>query len=692
MPLPTRILIGPWLADPAANELVRDGDAVRVEPKMMEVLVVLAEHPGETVLRDDLLERVWPGVVVTDDALSGTISKLRRVLGDDARNPSFIETIPRTGYRLVAPVAPAEAPPPARPSASPAAPPQRTRRATLVAAGVGAAALLLALLLWARRGPLPEPPLVARPVTHSAGVERYPALDASGERLAFSARARDSTFYHLFVQSLTAETPTRLTDARADDLQPVWSPDGQTLAFLRCRALRCEVYTVPVLGGAPRRAAETSVSPYGLAWAPDGAAIVVDRDTTTAPYRLVRLDLATGERRPLTDPQDGALGDLAPALGPDGTVAFVRHSASGTEDLYLLPPDSTEPVRLTEEEGRIRGFAWEPNGHSLLVAMRRDGPAALWRVPTDGGPLERAALPALRDPGGLAVRADRLVVETWTVEVNLWEATGNDEGSFTTRPLVMSSAADRSPALSPDGDRLAFISDRSGTPELWVARRDGSAPLRLTDFGGAGLEAPAWLGERIAFEVQRDGMASIYTVGADGGTPQPLTDSAGYDVVPRPSRDGRWLYFGSDRSGDWQAWRVPTEGGAPEQVTSDGGFAAMESPDGRTLYFTRYFEPGLWAMPTEGGPTQLVTDRIGALDWGNWAVTDAGLFWVDREDDGARVLRMNLDTNTVAEAIDAGDVPVREVGLTATADGHSLVLAHTERVESDLVLLAPVAD
>jgi hypothetical protein len=97
-------------------------------------------------------------------------------------------------------------------------------------------------------------------------------------------------------------------------------------------------------------------------------------------------------------------------------------------------------------------------------------------------------------------------------------------------------------------------------------------------------------------------------------------------------------------------------------------------------------------MPTEGGPTQLVTDRIGALDWGNWVVTDAGLFWVDRDGDGARVLRMSLDTGTTSEAFRAGDVPVREVGLTATADGRSFVLAHTERVESDLVLLAPVAD
>ncbi len=684
MPSP-RLKIGAWLADTAANELVRDGEAVRVEPKMMEVLVALAERPGEAVSRDDLLERIWPGTVVTDDALSGTVSKLRRVLGDDSRNPAYIETIPRTGYRLVAPVT--EATPTPHPIATP---PTVSRGFLVLAFGLSALAVMVALVLFLQRAPTPEPTASVRPITRAAGIERYPALDPSGQRLAFAARDRDSMFYHLFVQHLDAESPLQLTDARANDILPVWRPDGQALAFLRCVDLRCGVYTLPVPGGTPRRRTETTVSPYGLAWAPDAdAVIVVDRDTVTAPYQLLRLNLATGERQVLTTPPDGALGDLIPAAAPDGSLAFVRHSQSGVENLYLLPPDRTTSFQLTDEEGRIRGFGWAGDHQSLLFSARREGAINLWRVPRDGDPIERAALPALRDPGSLTTHTDRAVIESWTLEVNLWEATPIDSGDFGTRPLVVSTAADREPALSPDGSRLAFISDRSGTNELWVTRRDGSEPLRLTDFGGAGLGAPAWFpdGRRIAFEVQRDGHAAIYTVESEGGTLQPLTDAEGYDVAPRPSRDGYWVYFGSDRTGTWQVWKVPTEGGPPVQVTTDKGFAAMESPDGATLYFTRYFEPGLWARPVEGGPVRLVTDRLSALDWGNWAATEAGLFWVDRTEAEARVLRLDPETETLSVAFDASNVPLREVGLTATPDGRTLVVARTERIESDLVLI-----
>lgn len=96
--------IGEWSADPATNALCRAGDTVRIEPKAMEVLVVLARHAGEVVSREQLFAAVWPGVVVGDEALTQSVIKLRRALGDNPRAPSYIETISKRGYRLVAPV------------------------------------------------------------------------------------------------------------------------------------------------------------------------------------------------------------------------------------------------------------------------------------------------------------------------------------------------------------------------------------------------------------------------------------------------------------------------------------------------------------------------------------------------------------------------------------------------------------
>jgi len=96
--------VGAWLVSPALDELQRGAERVRLEPKAMEVLVFLARRPGQPVSRKELLSGVWPSVLVGDDALTQAVAKLRKALVDDARSPSYIETISKRGYRLVAPV------------------------------------------------------------------------------------------------------------------------------------------------------------------------------------------------------------------------------------------------------------------------------------------------------------------------------------------------------------------------------------------------------------------------------------------------------------------------------------------------------------------------------------------------------------------------------------------------------------
>lgn len=98
--------VGPWLVKPSLNVISRNGTTLRLEPRVMEVLVCLAEHADETLSKESLLQTIWPNTFVTDDALKHCISELRRVFEDDAREPQVIQTIPKRGYRLIAPVQP----------------------------------------------------------------------------------------------------------------------------------------------------------------------------------------------------------------------------------------------------------------------------------------------------------------------------------------------------------------------------------------------------------------------------------------------------------------------------------------------------------------------------------------------------------------------------------------------------------
>jgi Tol biopolymer transport system component len=146
-------------------------------------------------------------------------------------------------------------------------------------------------------------------------------------------------------------------------------------------------------------------------------------------------------------------------------------------------------------------------------------------------------------------------------------------------------------AFSPDGRRIAFESTRSGRSEAWLSDADGTRPMQLTDGPGSWQGSPRWSpdGERIAFDSQaKDGHQDIWTVAVKGGAPRRLTLDTADEHTPTWSRDGRFVYFTSNRTGRRDTWRIPADGGAEERVTHQGiDSLSVESIDGRSLYFTR---------------------------------------------------------------------------------------------------------
>src|ERR1700732_5317642 len=105
-PTTTLLRIGAWSVHPASGQISRDGETARVEARTMRLLVCLAEHAGDVVSIDDLLNQVWSDVTVAPDSVYQAVTSLRRLLGDDPKQPAYIATVPRLGYRMVATVSP----------------------------------------------------------------------------------------------------------------------------------------------------------------------------------------------------------------------------------------------------------------------------------------------------------------------------------------------------------------------------------------------------------------------------------------------------------------------------------------------------------------------------------------------------------------------------------------------------------
>ena len=148
---PSGFRLADWEVDPPTNRVIRGEEEVKLEPKVMAVLVYLASRPGETVSRHALESAVWTGTVVSYDAVTGAIQKLRKVFGDDRANPRFIETLSKKGYRLVAPVSPRESPPHSRssqPTKDRGVSERRSHRAALFAVAAIVGLIIATTLVW----------------------------------------------------------------------------------------------------------------------------------------------------------------------------------------------------------------------------------------------------------------------------------------------------------------------------------------------------------------------------------------------------------------------------------------------------------------------------------------------------------------------------------------------------------------
>jgi dipeptidyl aminopeptidase/acylaminoacyl peptidase len=213
--------------------------------------------------------------------------------------------------------------------------------------------------------------------------------------------------------------------------------------------------------------------------------------------------------------------------------------------------------------------------------------------------------------------------------------------------------------------------------------------LQLTFFETGFPGTPRWSpdGKWIAFDYRSTTQAGqIYLIDSEGRNLRRLTSDEYIDGVPSWSRDGKAIYFTSNRSGDWQVWRREISTGKETQLTQHGGFAAFESYDAKTLYYSRFDRGGIWKMPVGGGQEVLVTDSLHLGYWGNFAVTDNGLYLVDADAKGGpAIMYHNFQTQRLSPILtfEKGPIPWTP-NLAASRDGQTLLYAQVEFANSTI--------
>jgi Tol biopolymer transport system component/DNA-binding winged helix-turn-helix (wHTH) protein len=720
-----RLRFGGFEADLRSGELFKDGRRIPLPNQSFLALATFLERPGELISREALRARLWTDqrVVEFEQGLNAIINRLREALGDSAANPTFIETLPRRGYRFIAaietcppatsrdPLVAAEqsaivVEPPAPSSPVEADPRHVTSRPPRGSKAVHAGAIgVVGVLALAALASLHDVRTVdtdsfskirVQPSTSLVGRELAPTFSPDGTKLAFGwngaspADAAQERRFGLYAKSLDSERTLELTPPDALALAASWSRDGRQLAVARVTDRDSGIYRIPSTGGAATLLARASFVDEDfmqLSWSPGDrllAYAAVDSDGRSAIHLLTLHDSAS---RSLARPESCADAAL-PAFAPDGDrLGFSCTSSRAVYDVYLVDRPSGAPRRLGSFQGHPKGLAWTSRGDALLLVNDAADGSALWRLSTNG---QLSRVPGAEEAlgPGLSVANDRVAfvrekhsLDIWRVDLKEPDAAG--------RTLIHSTRRELVPQYSPDGAHIAFQSTRSGSSEIWVADAEGKAPAKITSFDGPLTGAPSWCSDnrRIAFDSRASGASAIYIVDILEGRPQRLETSVASLAVPAWSADCRWIFASDGRS---RLYRIPSAGGAAEPFTAQPTYRAVVS--GPDVIFNVAGESGveLWTKPAAGGPESALEHMTRLSYSDSWTASARGIYYTQAATGSSSEVRFYDFASRrihVVRGLSGAPEPLGGLGIAVSSDERWLLYTRSAGWEGDIMMM-----
>lgn len=616
--------VGEWLVEPSLNRLVKKNEVIKVEPQLMDVLNLLAKKSGEIVTKEELKEAIWADVIVTENVFTRAISSLRKALNDDPSNPKYIETISKTGYRLLVPAKITK--------------PQKPIEFFTLKLPRKPTILILGLMLIVSFGAFvfleglnSDPPdLTYEPIAiaNSNSTEYWPAISPDGKYVAFASNKADGN-WDIYAQPIGSEAALRITQNQTAELRPVWSADGNFIYYIRYEAGGANIYKKALVGGSEIRvvkAPENSRGDFDIS--SDGKWLLFNqRNDKHLPFNVIKVSLETGSSEILTSSENGFTGDLNPRFSPDNKqVAFIREKNPASMYLFLMDLSTGITTQLTSSPQSINGFDWSKDGSHIVYGSDQSGLYKLWNLNINSGKSSviragdyQMVMPRVASSG-------RHVYAKMKDNVNIWSF---DLHENTASVWYGNNQLNLNPTYSSDGSKVCFTMKKNGSYELWVADPDGSNEIPITQFLGSYLTSPCWSndGKSIYFQGFMDDQSDIFMVNAKGGIPVNLTNTARDENTPFVGPNGI-LFFSSNLDGKWQIERFDLES-KRTKILIESGYAPQYADD--KIYYIKKDELGIWQFDLSTSTAKLLIASFHPMYWGAFHVTDAGIYYLNFE-------------------------------------------------------------
>jgi Tol biopolymer transport system component/DNA-binding winged helix-turn-helix (wHTH) protein len=476
---------GVFEINPHTRELRKHGVKLKLQDQPFQILLLLLEHPGEIVTREEIQKRLWPEntYVDFDNAINSAVRKLRDALGDSPENPHFVETLARRGYRFIAPVNGKTGPVAAR-----ALPSELESVKARMGWVLPITCLLIGLTIfavWFWHRPRPGQSVLVQ-LTNDTGLTMDPAVSSDGKLLAYASDAGDDRNLNIWVQQLgEGGSAVQLTHSDADTSQPSFSPDGSKIVFSSAQN-GGGIYIIPTLGGEPVRVAAYGRDP---SFSPDGKWIAYWRGGYDSPF-FTYMQRATSYVLPTEGGQERRIGSelklgaARPVWAADSKRLLVVGGPENSSDLWVIYLDGKRPLRtgifgVLNKQGfqfffdRVPHVSKWERGFILFSARYKDAYNA-WRLPISDegrttGPAERLTSGTTLEVSPVLTPNGSLIFASLNVLHSVWGVSGDTDHALVKGDLkkVTEGRFEVMPSISRDGRTLAFAARKQGA----MARR-----------------------------------------------------------------------------------------------------------------------------------------------------------------------------------------------------------------------------
>ena len=638
--------VGAWIVEPLNNQLRMSDDNVQViRPKIMQVLLYLVEHQGETITRKQLIDKVWHGnEYVGEKGLTDAVWQLRKCLDEDPHYSPYIETIPKTGYRLL--ISSEELGDNSVASQKSALNSITSKNKLPWVISLLMLVIVSAFLIntFVKDKAVRDSPKEVKQLNQLRGFKSSPSISRDGRYISFAYDAAGLTEpphkqFDLFIQELNkpGSEPVNITNAGRPVGFSDWSQDSTRIAYVMIEVDgQCKIKIMTLATRESREVTKcTAKYARGLSWSNNDRYLAysdqIDVDKSPG---IIIYDLETGNKRQVTfaTKDQFSLDVDATWSRNDDYLVFIRTKGVDNNDLYKVDLQGNE-TQVTNIQSSINSFTLGKNDDEFYYSLSADNLDKLWQVNSVTG---KAVKLNLNENTVIyptySAKSNTLAFVRRSLLTNIVALSLDSEKAFDReRAIATNISIDTYPSYAQTSNQIAFISNRSGKNQFWLTDSKQSNIKQLTELNtqiyGTAMSPD---GTKVAFtsSTEKSRLKQIHILEVETGSIKQLSKNLTDHAPPTWSKDGQFIFTGESNKSKFYMWKYDLKGNKEKLFEQTGvyGFPYGENQ----FYYTKIDKGGIWVYDFDTQQERLLIDALRLGDGSNWSLTDKGIYYTVR--------------------------------------------------------------